>query len=553
MTTDGDGGSQTSELRREEVDGDRGGSLLRMRGIDKSFGGVPAVRDASLEVGRTEVHALVGQNGAGKSTLIKILTGVYRRDAGEIEFDGQPVEFSSTQQAQTSGVSTIYQEINLVAMRSVSENVFLGREPRRLGALDWRQMNAETHKILGRFGLEDVDVTRPLGSLNVAVQQMVAIARAVSYDARLVIMDEPTSSLDEREVATLFDVIRALKASGVSTIFVSHRLDELYAVCDRVTVMRDGQTVADLPMSEVTKLELVAVMLGKELGEVRRSGATGFGEGAHEARDAVLEGQRLARGKMLRDASVRVGGGEIVGLAGLLGAGRTELARVLAGADEREGGELRVAGEPTDFSSPADAIKARIGYLSEDRKTFGIVPEMSVRDNLTLALLPALSRRGIVVRQDQERVVNRFIERLGIKTSGPDQPIRELSGGNQQKVLLARALALEPRLLILDEPTRGVDVGAKGEIQGLINELADDGLGVLMISSELEEITEGANRVVVMRDGRTVAELPRADVSQEAIMAAMAHGHEDEELDGAATAGANKAPPKAPEPRERDG
>jgi len=524
-----------------------------MRGIDKSFGGVPAVRDASLEVGRTEVHALVGQNGAGKSTLIKILTGVYRRDAGEIEFDGQPVEFSSTQQAQTSGVSTIYQEINLVAMRSVSENVFLGREPRRLGALDWRQMNAETHKILGRFGLEDVDVTRPLGSLNVAVQQMVAIARAVSYDARLVIMDEPTSSLDEREVATLFDVIRALKASGVSTIFVSHRLDELYAVCDRVTVMRDGQTVADLPMSEVTKLELVAVMLGKELGEVRRSGATGFGEGAHEARDAVLEGQRLARGKMLRDASVRVGGGEIVGLAGLLGAGRTELARVLAGADEREGGELRVAGEPTDFSSPADAIKARIGYLSEDRKTFGIVPEMSVRDNLTLALLPALSRRGIVVRQDQERVVNRFIERLGIKTSGPDQPIRELSGGNQQKVLIARALALEPRLLILDEPTRGVDVGAKGEIQGLINELADDGLGVLMISSELEEITEGANRVVVMRDGRTVAELPRADVSQEAIMAAMAHGHEDEELDGAATAGANEAPPKAPEPRERDG
>ena len=500
--------------------------ILRMRGIDKSFGGLPALRAASLCVARGEVHALIGQNGAGKSTLIKILTGVYRRDAGEIELEGEPVDFSSPQQAQAGGVSTIYQEINLVPMRSVSENVFLGRELRRLGVLDRRRMNAETEKVLARFGLGDIDVTRRLGDLNVAVQQMVAIARAVSYDAKLVIMDEPTSSLDEREVETLFEVIRQLRAAGVSTIFVSHRLDELYAVCDRVTVMRDGETVTDRPISEVTKLELVSLMLGKELGEVRRSGATGFGDGAHEAREPVVEAEEVARGQMLRRASLRVGGGEIVGLAGLLGSGRTELARVLAGADEPEAGEFRVDGEPVQFRSPADAIEARIGYLSEDRKTFGIVPEMSVRDNLTLALLPALSRRGIVERQAQELVVQRFIGRLGIKMAGPDQPIRELSGGNQQKVLLARALALEPRLLILDEPTRGVDVGAKGEIQSLINELADGGLGVLMISSELEEITEGADRVVVMSDGRTVAELSHDELSQEAIMAAMAHGRE---------------------------
>ncbi len=497
-----------------------------MEGIEKSFAGVPALRAASLEVARGEVHALIGQNGAGKSTLIKILTGVYARDAGRVELDGAEVAFASPIAAQRAGVSTIYQEINLVPMRSVAENVFLGREPRRLGLIDWGRMNAQTRTILERFGLE-VDVTRPLGSLDVAVQQMVAIARAVSYDAKLVVMDEPTSSLDEREVETLFGVVRSLKADGVSTIFVSHRLDELYALCDRVTVMRDGETVRMSPMGEVSKLELVAAMLGKELGEVRRSGATGFGEGVHEDAAVFMEAEGVARGQKLRDASLRVGAGEIVGLAGLLGSGRTELARALAGADVPEAGELRVDGRPTRFATPGDAIRAGVGYTSEDRKTFGIVPDMSVRDNLTLALLPALSRNGIVEREEQDRVVDRFIERLGIKTSGPDQPIRELSGGNQQKVLLARALALEPRLLILDEPTRGIDVGAKAEIQRLINELADDGLGVLMISSELEEITEGSDRVVVLRDGRTVAELPHDAITQDRIMDAMATGTEE--------------------------
>jgi ribose transport system ATP-binding protein len=315
----------------------------------------------------------------------------------------------------------------------------------------------------------------------------------------------------------------------VAVIFVSHRLDELYAVCDRVTIMRDGQTVDDRPLSAITKLELVARMLGKELGEVRSSGATSFAVRDHHAAEPVLEARELRQGRRLQSVSLGVRAGEIVGLAGLLGAGRTETARAIFGADAIDGGELRLANEPVAFTSPADAIRAGIGFCSEDRKSEGIVPYMSVRENLTLALLPALSRSGIVDRERQQAIVERFIARLGVKTANPNQPIRELSGGNQQKVLLARWLCLNPRLLILDEPTRGIDVGAKGEIQALINELAGEGLAVLMISSELEELTEGCDRVVVLRDGRSVAELPHAGITQGAIMAAMAHGAAGEE------------------------
>jgi ribose transport system ATP-binding protein len=389
--------------------------------------------------------------------------------------------------------------------------------------IDWRRMHADADELLGRLGVH-VDVAQPLMNLNVAVQQMVAIARAISFKSKLVVMDEPTSSLDEREVATLFDVIRQLKAGGVSVIFVSHRLDELWAICDRVTIMRDGQTVDERPLAEIGKLELVARMLGKELGEVRRSGQTGFAAGQHQAEGLLLEAGGLRSGRALQGASVSVRAREIVGLAGLLGAGRTEVARAVFGADPIESGEVRFEGRPVHFRSPADAIQAGIGFCSEDRKAEGIIPSMSVRENITLAALPTLARNGIVSRDRQQAIVERFIERLGIKTAGPDQPIRELSAGNQQKVLLARWLCLNPRLLILDEPTRGIDVGAKSEIQGLINELADNGLGVLMISSEIEELTEGCDRVVVLRDGRTVAELPHETISQDAIMAAMAHG-----------------------------
>lgn len=498
--------------------------LLQMEEISKTFPGVVALSGAHLRVARGEVHALVGQNGAGKSTLMKILTGAHGRDGGTIVFDGRPVAFQSPKQAQEQGVSTIYQEINLVPYRSVAENIFMGREPRRFGLLDRRRMHREAGEILARLGV-GLDVRQPLMNLNVALQQMVAIARAVSFASKLVVMDEPTSSLDDREVETLFGVIRGLKAHGVSVIFITHRLDELYAVADRVTIMRDGRTVNERPMAEISKLELVAKMLGKELGEVQRAGATGFAQRERAAtEEPLLAAEGLRRGRALRGASVSVHPGEIVGLAGLLGSGRTEVARAIFAADAVEGGEIRYAGQSARFRSPADAIKAGIGLCSEDRKAEGIIPHLSVRENLTLAALPVLARNGIVDRARQQAIVDRFIARLAIKTAGPDQKIRELSGGNQQKVLLARWLCLDPRLLILDEPTRGIDVGAKAEIQRLIAELADDGLGVLMISSEIEELTEGSDRVVVLRDGQSVAELERGQVSEGAIMTAMAHG-----------------------------
>lgn len=498
--------------------------LLVMEGITKTFPGVLALQDASLRVAPGEVHALIGQNGAGKSTLIKVLTGAYRKDRGSIRLAGQEVEFHSPQMAQRGGISTIYQEVNLVGFRSVAENIFLGRELRRGPFIDWRAMNAQARRLLERFQVR-VDVTAPLGSLSVAVQQMVAIARAVSFESRLVIMDEPTSSLDEREVETLFGVIRQLRADGVGVLFVSHRLDELYAVCDRVTIMRDGRTVDERAMTDIGKLELVARMLGKEIGELRREGETAFSRTAPSTEgEALLDARALRGGNALRGVNVSVRRGEIVGLAGLLGSGRTETARAIFGADDLAGGELRVHGQRVQFHSPRDAIARRIGFCSEDRKIEGIIPHMSVRENLTLALLPALSRAGIVDRAKQAEIVDRFIARLGIKTSGPDQKIRELSGGNQQKVLLARWLCMNPELLILDEPTRGIDVGAKGEIQALLSELAQGGLGVLMISSELEELAEGASRVVVLREGESVAELPPETLSQDAIMHAMAHG-----------------------------
>jgi galactofuranose transport system ATP-binding protein len=496
-----------------------------MRGIDKRFAGVPALLGASLAVGLGEVHALIGQNGAGKSTLIKILTGYHARDAGEILFDGEPVAYSSPRAAQDAGISTIYQEINLVPYRSVTENICLGRERRRFGLLDWPAMHREAEALLSRFAMGGVDVRRPLLAYSTAVQQMVAIARAVGFQAKLVIMDEPTSSLDDREVAVLFGVIRQLKAEGVSVLFVSHKLDELFAVCDRVTIMRDGRTVRVAAMGEVSKLDLVTAMLGRELERALHAG--GPREGAAGEGAPLLDVAHLSAGRRVRDVSFAVRAGEIVGLAGLLGAGRTESARVVFGADRGEGGEIRVAGAEKPIAEPADAIRAGLGFCSEDRKLEGIVPGMSVRENLTLALLPQLARRGIVDEGRQREIVDRFIARLGIRCASAEQPIRELSGGNQQKVLLARSLCMSPRLLILDEPTRGIDVGAKAEILTLVRELAGQGLGVLMISSELEEVVEAAAHVFVLRDGRTVAELEGEAITEPAVMAAMAHGGEE--------------------------
>ena len=500
--------------------------LLAMRDVDKVFGNAAALTAASLEVMPAEVMAVVGQNGAGKSTMIKILNGAYRRDAGTIEFDGKAWSAGSPQQAQRAGISTIFQEINLIAYRTVTENIFLGREIKRFGGLlDWKAMNAGARSILKRFNV-DIDVTLPLGDFSTAIQQMVAIARAVSFEAKLVIMDEPTSSLDEAEVAVLLKTIHQLKAEGVAVIFVSHKLDELYEACDRVTVMRDGRTVAVAKMAEISKLQLVAAMLGRDLADVRARGATAFDDGNHAIGEELLDVKSLAVGRRVSDVSFNIRRGEIVGLAGLLGSGRTETARAVFAADQKSKGNIRFNNKDGDFKSPAQAIAAGMGYCSEDRKVQGIVPDMSVADNLTLALLPALSKSGMIDEAAQRRIVLKFIKDIGIKCSSPDQKIRELSGGNQQKVLLARWLCMNPKLLVLDEPTRGIDVGAKGEIQSLIGRFADEGLGVLMISSELEEIVEGADRVFVIRDGKIAAEMGKSEISENAIMQAMAHGAE---------------------------
>jgi ribose transport system ATP-binding protein len=501
-----------------------------MQQITKSFNGVPALTEAHLDVGPAEVRALIGQNGAGKSTMIKVLNGVYRKDSGAVSFRGSEVSFSSPSAAQRGGIATIFQEVNLVPHRSVAENIALGQEPRRRGLLDWGAMNERARDLLTRLAV-NIDVTRPLSDYSIATQQMTAIARALSFDAQLVIMDEPTSSLAEDEVKTLFEVIRRLKSDGVSILFVSHRLDELYAVCDAVTVMRDGRTVLDAPMSEVSRYELVSTMLGRELTASERE--MRHVDELHHAGAPLVQLTNVAAGSAVADVSVEIRAGEVLGMAGLLGSGRSETARVIFGADKVERGQLRVADKEVKFSSPRDAIKRKFGFLSEDRKLEGIVPEMSVRENLTLALLPRLCRNGIVDKKKQQEIVERFISRLDIKTAGPDQKISELSGGNQQKVLLARWLCTDPELLILDEPTRGIDVGAKAEILALIRQLAEEGLAVLLISSELEEIIAGSDRVVVLRDGQDVAQLRGTEISADALMAAMAEGSSvDQVADG---------------------
>ena len=497
-----------------------------MSAISKSFGGNPALREASLEVAPAEVMGLIGQNGAGKSTMIKILNGAYTLDAGSMTFEGKPWLVASPQRAQRGGISTIFQEINLIGYRSVAENIFLGREPRRFGPLlDWKAMNTRARELLERFDVH-VDVRQPLGRFSTAIQQMVAIARALSFEAKLVIMDEPTSSLDDAEVEVLMGTIRQLKAQGVAVIYVTHKMDELYRICDRVTIMRDGRTVAVAPISSMSRLELVATMLGRDLAEVKKRGATAFTSGSGQIGGMLLEVSGVSVGRRVRDASLTIRKGEIIGLAGLLGSGRTETARAVFGADARDGGDIVIDAKKTRFREPSEAIAAGVGFCSEDRKLEGIVPGMSVADNLTLALMPALKRSGLFDTARQGEIVARFIKELGIKCSGPGQPIRELSGGNQQKVLLARWMAMSPKLLILDEPTRGIDVGAKAEIQSLVRRLANEGLGVLMISSELEEIVEGADRVFVLREGRTVAEMAGDAISEGAVMSAMAHGHE---------------------------
>jgi len=497
--------------------------LLRMQNIRKVFSGVVALDNVNLTLERGEVHSLVGENGAGKSTLIKVMTGAYARDVGEIFLEGKPANFRTPEDAQRAGVVAVYQEVNLLMFRTVAENIFLNREPCKFGFVDWARMNRETGELLERLGL-NINPKATLGSLNIAMRQMVAIARGVSLGAKVLVLDEPTSSLTEKEVGILYEVIRRLKAEGTAIVYISHRFDELYAVCDRVTVLRDGKFVATRNLKGLERIDLVCLMLGKQREDLEKKGATAFDEHkmVNDNAPPLLVTENLTRGRRMQNVSLDVRRGEILGMAGLLGSGRTDVARAIFGADRTETGRVVLDGKEINARKPNDAIRAGIAFLSEDRKAEGIIPDLSVRENLTLAALPALTSAGVVSRKKQNEIVERFMRRLGIKAASAEQKIRELSGGNQQKVLLARWLCCNPKFLLLDEPTRGIDIGAKGEIQALVNELAKGGLGVLMISSELEELVEGSDRVVVMRDGKLCAELRGAQISQDSIINAMA-------------------------------
>ncbi|HZH97421.1 MAG TPA: sugar ABC transporter ATP-binding protein [Fimbriimonadaceae bacterium] len=480
-----------------------------MSGIGKSFPGVRALEDVSLEVLAGEVHALMGENGAGKSTLMKILAGAYAVDEGIITLDGEEVRIEGPRDAAELGISIIYQELNLVSQLSVAENIFLGREPRRGLWIDDKRMRAEATALVQGLGL-DIDVTTQVGDLPVAKQQIVEIAKATSVKSRIIVMDEPSATLTENELENLYRLIRQLKAQGVAVVYISHRMDEVFSICDRVTVLRDGRTVGTHRMSEVSPDGLIKMMVGRTLDE-------NFPKVSVEPGEPVLEVDGLCRAGVLKDISFTVRAGEVVALAGLVGSGRTEIARCIFGADSYDAGKVRVIGKELPAHRPTSAIAAGVGLVPEDRKGQGLVLGLGVRENATLAALGSLSRIGFVDAKRDRHAAEEYREKLGVRTPSIEQAVRNLSGGNQQKVVLAKWLLTNSKLLLLDEPTRGIDVGAKVEIYRLMNLLTSQGIGILMISSELPEVLGMADRVLVMREGRVVGELSRAEATQERI------------------------------------
>jgi len=498
------------------------GCLLSMTGICKAFPGVKALQDVDFSVKQGEVHALMGENGAGKSTLIKVLTGVYQKDAGQIVFDSKPFSPTNAAQAQHAGISTIYQELNLIPYLSVAENIFIGREPKKYELIDWKTVETRAKAIFSDMGVEGVHVTRPLGDHSVAIKQMVAIARALSLEARLLVMDEPTSSLSEKEVRILFDVIRRVKQQGTSAIFTSHKMDEVFEICDRATILRDGCLVGSYPIGDLSKLKMVSLMIGRDATSVLGSRKAASVDSAD--RKVVLSARGVSRGHRTRQIDIDIKTGEVLGVAGLLGSGRTELAKILFGNDIRDEGEIEIDGRPTRLKNPRDAITLGLGFCSEDRKAEGIFPHMSVMENMTMGILPEASTGGFLSRKALLEIAETYIRKLRIRTFGPDQQMKELSGGNQQKVLLARWLCKKPILMILDEPTRGIDLGARSEIEGIIAGLARDGVAILMISSEMEELIRSCDRVVVLAEGRKVGELAAKEISEERITELIAHG-----------------------------
>lgn len=499
--------------------------LLQMRGITQQFPGVKALDGVDFTLRRGEIHALMGQNGAGKSTLIKALTGVNRRSAGTILVEGRHVDPRSPKEAEAVGISTVYQEVNLIPHLSVAENICLGREPMRWGTIQWRKVRQRAEAALERLELK-LDVSQELASCSIAIQQMVALARAMDVQAKLLILDEPTSSLDADEVAELFAVMRKLRDQGLGIVFVTHFLDQVYAVSDRITVLRDGRLVGEYEAAKLSRQQLVSAMIGKEFAPERNG--TARASEAKERRPTFLAAEKFGRRGSIAPLDVHVDAGEVLGLAGLLGSGRTELARVLFGVDKADSGQMKINGKAVSLHSPRQAIAAGLAFTPENRKTDGIIPHLSVRENIVLALQ---ARQGIWRKLSGKRqleLADEYIRVLGIKTSGPEQPIATLSGGNQQKVLLARWLVNKPKLLILDEPTRGIDVGAKAEIEKLMRRLGEEGMSIVFISSELEEVARSCDRVLVLRDRRKVGELAGAEVEQGRIMELIAKDDNDE-------------------------
>ncbi len=498
-------------------------SVLEMRGIYKTFPGVKALQNVDFTLRQGEIHALMGENGAGKSTLIKVLTGVHPKDEGKVFVKGfeDAINIRSPQDAQKSGISTVYQEITLCSNLTVAENMYIGREK---GAfLNWKKMNEGAEKILKELGIPAIS-TQQLSSCSIAVQQMVAIARAVDMECKILILDEPTSSLNDQEVNTLFKLMRNLKEKGVGIIFVTHFLDQVYEVCDRITVLRDGKLVGEYEIKDLPKVELVSKMLGKEIDGLSEMQKPAASIQHSEDEEPIYEAQNLSSVSGVKPFSFATYKGEVSGFTGLLGSGRSECVRAIFGADKITSGKVKVNGKETKINRPLDAMKKGISYLSEDRKRDGIIGELSVRENLILALQVMKGFFRPFSKSQQEAFADEYIKLLNIKTASSETPIKSLSGGNQQKVLLARALLSNPQYLILDEPTRGIDIGTKTEIQELVLRLAKEGKCITFISSEIDEMLRTCSRLIVMRDLKQVGQLTGEDLNQKKIMTTIAGG-----------------------------
>ncbi|MGD9159793.1 MAG: sugar ABC transporter ATP-binding protein [Desulfobacteraceae bacterium] len=499
---------------------DSNADLLEIRRLSKSFPGVKALDSVNFTLKRGEIHALMGENGAGKSTLIKVLTGVHKKDSGFVKLEDKNFEASSPVDAARKGISTVYQEINLLPNLSIVENIYIGRQPMKWGRIHWKAINSLAKKALSKLDL-DVDVTLPLSQFSTAIQQMVAIARALDIQSKILILDEPTSSLDMTECKNLFATIQKLKEQGISIVFITHFLDQVYDISDRITGLRNGQFIGEYETAQLPRFELISYMLGKELEqEMEASGKKAARDDS--GKEPFMTLNDVEQNGVLFPFDMEMHEGEILGLAGLLGSGRTEIARLLFGIGKPTGGTIKIDKNPVNINSPKQAIDKSIAFCPEDRKTEGIIPDLTVRENIVLPLQARKSFFRGITRREQEKITDHFIDLLKIKVSGREQKAGTLSGGNQQKLILARWMAMNPRLLILDEPTRGIDVGAKAEIEKLIFRLREEGRSVLFISSELEEIVHTCSRVAILKDRKKIDEISGEAISEENIMKTLA-------------------------------